>query len=132
MNELEELLISGKEMDQQLVASILKPFLRIDKDSAGIIPQEPWQKLTNEARVLLFLIARRAMKALELPIEDETAGPIDIEKEIGIKGGSLRPILKRLSGQRILSKSHGRYFVPNYSIQRIKEMSAEWLKEGES
>ena len=133
MDKLEELVVSGKEIDRQLAASILKPFLRIDGDTATIIPQERWQRLTNEAKVLLFLTARRAMKALELPIEDETTAPIEIEKETGIKGGSLRPILKRLSDQKVISKSpQGRYFIPNYSIQRIKEMSAEWLKEGKS
>lgn len=129
MDELEKLLVNGKEIDRQLVANILKPFLQIDRDTASIIPQEPWQKLTNEARILLFLIARRAMKALELSIEDEAAAPIEIEKETGIKGGTLRPTLKRLSDQKVISKSsHGRYFIPNYSIQRIKEMSIEWFK----
>lgn len=37
-NELESLLVSGKEIDKKLVAEILSRYLRIDKETCGIRP----------------------------------------------------------------------------------------------
>lgn len=133
MDPLEELIVSGKELNRELVAGVLKPFLRIDGATCTIIPDVRWQKLSNEAKVLLFLLARKAMVACDLPLDHEGATPAEIEKETDVKGGSIRPILKKLYEQKTLSKSSdGRYFVPNYSLERVKNLSERWLKEVES
>ena len=130
MDTLEELVVSGKELNRELVASVLKPFLRIDGATCTIIPDARWQTLSNEAKVLQFLLARKAMVALDLPLEHEGATPAEIEQETDVKGGSIRPALKKFFDQKTLTKSNdGRYFVPNYSIERLKSLSKRWLEE---
>lgn len=123
VNQMDELFVSGKEVDQELIAEILAPFLRIDRDSCSIVPNERWLEMNNELKIILFLLAKKAMKLRDLPIDNEGALPTEIEKETGVKGGSLRPKLKQLLEQRIISKADdGRYIVPNYSLTKIKTM----------
>ena len=129
-NQLEELFVSGKEVDQELVAKILSPFLKIDRDSCAIVPNAQWQEINNDLKIILFLLARKAMKLRGLNIDNEGALPSEIEKETGMKGGSVRPKLKELFEQRVISKTDdGRYIVPSYSLTRIKTMVETWMKE---
>ncbi len=129
-NQLDELFVSGKEIDQELVVKILSPFLKIDLNSCTIVPNEKWLELNNELKIILFLVARKAMKYRGLAIDSEGVLPSEVEKETGIKGGSLRPKLKQLLEQRIISKTDGgRYIVPNYSLTKIKTMINTWMKE---
>lgn len=130
-NQLDDLFVSGQEVDQELIAKILAPFLRIDKDSCTIVPTERWLKLHNELKIILFLVARKAMKLRGLPIDNEGASPAEIEKETGLKGGSIRPILRGLFEDKTINRTEdARYFVPNYSLTKIKTMIETWLKEG--
>jgi len=131
MNQLDTLFVSGKEIDEDLLIKILSPFLKIDQDSCSIIPSERWLKVNNELKIILFLIARKAMKVRGLPIDNEEATPSEIGKEIGLKGGSVRPKLKSLFEQKIINRTDdARYFVPNYSLTKIKTMVDTWVKEG--
>lgn len=131
-NQLDELFVSGKEVDQEVVANILSPFLKVDRDSCAIVPNEQWLELNNELKIVLFLVARKAMKFRGLAIDNEGALPSEIEKETGVKGGSVRPKLKELFEQRIINRTDdARYFVPNYSLVKIKTIMDTWLKENE-
>ena len=130
MSELESLFVSGKEIDEGLLMKVLSPFLKIDQDSCSIIPNERWLELNNELKIILFLVARKAMKLRDLPIDNEGATPFEIGEEIGLKGGSVRPKLKSLLDQKIINKTgDARYFVPNYSLTKIKTMVDTWTEE---
>ena len=129
-NQLETLVVRGRELNRGLVAKVLALFLKIDGDTCSIIPGERWEKLNNESKIIMFFLARKAMKALDLAIENEGATPTEIETELGIKGGSVRPVVRKLLDQRIVARtSEGRYFVPNYSIEKIRVLADMWMKE---
>ena len=127
---LEDLVVDGREMDRELVGTILGPYLRIDGATCEVIPLAPWDNAPNEVRVVLYLLARRAMRALELPLERDAATPIEIERATGIPGGSVRPALKRLLKARIVAKQAGLgYIVPNYAMSRVREYVRPWTPE---
>jgi len=129
-NQLDQLFVSGKEVDQELVAKILSPFLKIDRDSCTIVPNEQWQELNNDLKIILFLLARKVMKLRGLTIDNEGAVPSEIENGTGIKGGSVRPRLRSLLDEKVISRTKdGRYFVPNYSLMRIKARVNTQLEE---
>jgi len=129
-NQLDELFVSGNEVDQELIVKILSGFLKIDKDSCSIVPDKRWLEVNNELKIILFLVARKAMKVRGLSIDNEGALPSETEEQTGIKGGSVRPRLKNLFEQRIINKTgDSHYFVPNYSLVKVKAMIDTWLKE---
>jgi hypothetical protein len=129
MMALEELLVDARELDREMVGGVLHPYLRIDRSTCEILPLPAWDDAPNEVRVLLYLLARRAMRALdlELPGSRDAASPVEIERATGIPGGSVRPALKRLLKARIVAKQGGiGYIVPNYSMSRVREYVQPW------
>jgi hypothetical protein len=130
MGALEELLVDAREIDRELLAAFLKPYLRIDRETGAILPQPAWGEVPNEARVLLYLVARKAMRALELPIGDEAASPLEIERATGIPGGSVRPALKRLLKGRLVERDlGGGYIVPTYAMLRARTYVRQWAPD---
>jgi len=125
-DELEELVVSGKDMDRKLVAEILAPYVRLDRDGCNIRPLEGWSNLKVQARILLYLLSRKAMLALDfgLPIEGATAG--DVANDTGLKKGTVNPTLRWLLSDRLIAQAKdGRYFVPNHAIERVKATLSE-------
>ncbi len=130
MSALEELVVDAREIDRELVATFLKPYLRIDGPTGGIIPMPAWGEVPNEARVLLYLVARKAMRALDLPLAAEGASPQEIERTTGIPGGSVRPALKRLLKARLVERELGLgYIVPNYAMLRARAYVRQWAPD---
>ncbi len=119
MTDLEELLVSGQELDQRLVAGVLTQLLRIDKDTCAIRPQQAWARASNDARILAYLLARKAMIALGLPLEREAAAPSEVIAETGIPKGSVHPGLIRLHQNRpqlVDRDDSSRYLVPGWAV----------------
>lgn len=132
MNELEDLVVSGAEMDQSLVKGILEPYLRLDKETCSIRPTEKWNdKLGNEEKIILYLVARKAMRALDFPLEVEEAAASEVVKQTGIPEGSAYPRLRSLLKERLVDQigKRGGYIVPNHALPRIKSRLSQ--KEGE-
>ena len=125
--ELESLLVSGREIDKKLVREILSPFLRIDKETCDIRPLSSWNDLRAKTRILLYLIARKAMVALGLPLTEERASATEIMQKTGMRKGTVNPALRSLlEDDRLLEQSEDRkYHVPNYAIERVRAIIGE-------
>ena len=122
-DELEKLLISGKEIDKKMVGEILEPFLRIDKDTCDIRPLSSWSDLKANIKILLYLIARKAMVALGLPLSEERASATEIMQKTGMKKGTVNPALRNLFEDRVIEQSEDRkYYVPNHAVEKVKVM----------
>lgn len=124
MNELEDLVVSGAEMDRKLVKAILEPYLRLEKEACAIRPTEKWDKLSIDEKILVYLVARKAMRALDFPLEVEEAAASEVVKQTGIKAGSAYPALRSLLSERIIDQTRkgGGYFIPNYALGKVKSM----------
>lgn len=119
MTSLDELLVSGEELDKELVGGVLKPLLRIDRETCGIRPQATWRSATNQVRVLAFLLARKAMIALQLGLDREAASPAEIIRQTGLPSGSVYPTLKELYERRpqlVDKDDNSRYCVPGWAV----------------
>jgi len=120
-NPLEKLLVSHVELDRELVATILADLVRIDKDTGEIRFTMDGAKLSNKLRILTYLLARKAAKALNL-VPEEPISSSELTSQLGISGGSLRGQLSLLNGERLIDKREGKYFVPNYSVEQVKTL----------
>lgn len=118
---LDKLLVDSRELDAQLLADVLEPYVRIDKSSREIRGTHSWTKLTLQQRALAYLLARKAMVALDLlPPEEEGARPIHMETSIGAQGNVLRKALSLLYKQRLVDKRGRSYYIPNHSVEAVK------------
>ena len=125
-SELESLLVSGKELDRKLVADILSPYLRIDKDTCDIRPLIAWGEVKAYIKILLYLLARKAMIALGLDLPEESASATEIMRNTGLKKGTVNPALRALFEDRIVEQSkERRYYIPNHAIEKVKTIISE-------
>ena len=74
-NELEDLLVDGKEIDKKLVADLLSPYVKIDKNTYEIRPLGDWNDANANIKILIYLLARKAMIALGLNLDEEPCYP---------------------------------------------------------
>lgn len=119
--ELEALIVSGKELDQKLVAGLLRPYLRLDKDECSIRPIEGWNGLRASMKILIYLLARKAMVALKFEIQEESTSVTEVVRDTGVKEGTVKPALRKMLSDRLIAQSKDKkYFVPNYSIEKVK------------
>ena len=124
MNDVLEALVVGKtKLDRELVASILSPYVRLDKDTHNIHPLEAWLGLGSDLKILVYLLARKAMVLLRFGLEAEGATASEVARDTHLKLSTVNPILRKMRAEGILVQATDRrYFVPNESIERIEEI----------
>jgi hypothetical protein len=124
--DLESLLISGKEMDTKLVAQILSPYLRIDRETCDIRPLRAWTGLKAYVKILLYLLARKAMVALDLNLPEESASATEIMQNTGLKKGTVNPALRGFFKDRVIEQDEKRrYYIPNHALEEVKAIIVE-------
>jgi len=119
---LEALVVGEKKLDRKLVADILSPYVRLDKDADNIRPLEAWLGLGTDLKILVYLLARKAMVILGFGLEAEGAVASEIARDTQLKPDAVNPLLRKMHAEGILDRTKDRrYFVPNGSIERVGE-----------
>lgn len=121
-SELEELLVDGTQIDEGLLKGVLSPYIRIDKITCEIRPNKAWNELKPRPKILLYLLARKAMKAMNMDIDEEAASNTAVIDNTGVKKGTVHPALRQLLDEGILAQTKDKkYYIPNYSTEKVKE-----------
>lgn len=122
-DELEALVVSGKELDRKLLAGILLPYVRLDRDACDIDTLEAWLGLRANLKILVYLLARKAMVALEFDLGVEGATASEVARVMDISQDAVNPELRKMRNEGILEQAKDfRYFVPNHAVVRIRGM----------
>lgn len=124
-NELDDLFVDGKEIDKKLVGEILSPYIKIDKNTCEIRPLTPWNDAKAYIKILIYLLARKAMVAWELNIE-EAASNTEIISNTGLKKGTVHPAVRQLYDVKTLEQTkEKKYYVPNHAVEKVKSMISQ-------
>jgi DNA-binding transcriptional ArsR family regulator len=119
---LEELVIGEKKLDRKLVADILSPYVRLDRDTRNISPIEAWLGLGTDLKILVYLVARKAMMLLRFGLEAERATASEIASDTNLKLDAVNRLLRKMYAEGLLDRSKGRrYFVPDDVLDRVME-----------
>jgi hypothetical protein len=129
--KLQDLVVDGKEADQALVGTLLAPFVRLDRNDLSIRPQAAWASLGANDRILVYLLARKAMRALDFPLDREEAAPSEISAATGVKRGTVAPGVRRLLSENVLAQKGRAYFVPNHALQNIRQRLQTFIEGGQ-
>jgi predicted transcriptional regulator len=121
-DELEALVIGEKKLDRKLVADILSPYVRLDRETRNISPLEAWLGLGNELKILVYLVARKAMVLLRFGLEAERATASEIADDTNLKLEAVNRLLRNMYAEGLLERSKGRrYFVRDDALDRVRE-----------
>lgn len=124
-NPLDKLFADGGSLDLELLANLLVDYVRLYA-TGEIGFTEEGRSLTAKEKIAIFLLARKALKQKGI-ITDEAIKPGDIEEQTGIKGNTIRPLLKQLKDERIARNDDGgAYHIPDFAIHAVDAM----LKKG--
>jgi hypothetical protein len=126
-DELEELFIEEDEsVNRKTLRDILVRYIQLTKDG-GIFFLPTFSKLNVKQKILVYLLAKKAIN-IKLGKEELTS-PKEIQEATGHPKGTINPTLIELVKERLLKNVEGKYKVPNYSIETIKERFFGNLKE---
>ena len=120
---LEALVVSEKKkLNRKLVADILLPYVRLDKDASNIRSLEAWLGLGTDLKILVYLLARKAMVILGFGLGAEGAAVSEVARDTNLKLGAVSPVVRKMYAEGILDRARDRrYFVPNDAIERVGE-----------
>lgn len=123
-NPLEELYTDAGQIDAATLMSILKPFIRLHRDTGTVIYTPLGMSLSANKKIILLFLAKKALFLLGV-IPSETLAPKDVKSEFSkkhIPPGTIDAALKRLSEKGPLRGQDGKYFVPDFNLPQVQEM----------
>jgi hypothetical protein len=119
---LENLLVAQEDVNRELLAEVLSPYVKISKETGEVIQLPAFGQLTNAEKILVFLLARKAAKSLGIQLTREGVSPKEISGMTGVNYDSVKPTVSGLAKKHILQKEGEGYFVPNHAILHVKDI----------
>jgi hypothetical protein len=117
---LKDLIAEKGVLDEAAIERIVGSFVRYDVDDLAVTFTPAIGELSNRAKILVYLVALQGWKFVTDDTTPSSARPKDIEDATGIPGGSLRPTLRSLVENHLLSEKDGRYSVSSTSFHAIE------------
>jgi len=111
--------IDEEEITDELLKKLLISYVGLSKTEDKIIPRPEFGKLSQSDRVLLYLLARRAMVKLGIPGASFEADSSDVGESALVPRKSCGEILSRLKATGLIDKGPDGYFIPGHALLRV-------------
>ena len=111
-------------IDKAALVGALKPHIRLYADTKEISTTKNWEGLNLQQKILSYMLARLVFKLRGiLQEEEEGVSAVDIERDTGLKPGSIRPTLAKLADARLIraDKQTNKYTVPMFAVSKAIE-----------
>jgi DNA-binding transcriptional ArsR family regulator len=120
-NPLRRLLVKEENLNEKLLVETLKPYILIEENTGELVPMDNFTILPAEGKIIIAFLYLKAKKRLNFS-QSEKLKPKDIESLLGLKGNTIRPILKKLKEMQLVKADEEGYWLPNVSLPRAKEI----------
>jgi hypothetical protein len=119
---LKDLISDRTTLPEQVVEGIVKDYVSYHPKDKKIGLTASASRLSNKQKVLVYLVALQGWpfvvdKEVKVPTD---ARSVDIENELAMRGGTLRPLLSHLLDLHLVINRNQRYSVNSASINEIR------------
>jgi hypothetical protein len=118
---LRDLAVNTAELQEEWIEEIITPYVNYDVESKRIVLLPATTSLPARAKILVYLVALRGWPFVTEDEVPSSAKPAQIGEDLGIQGGSLRPVLKNLKDSRYVAVNTQGYSVSLPALPSIKE-----------
>jgi len=130
MEQVKEGLVDIQALSKELMKSVLGPYAQFDPERQEFVFTEEWNRLTNNLKILTYLIGRKGMVAAGHLSDEEAVAPKTITEQTYMPSGSVGFTLKTLSDSNLLDRTEsGKYYVPSAKLLVVKGMMEKARKE---
>jgi hypothetical protein len=116
---LKNLMVTKSEVIEKQIEAIVSEYVRYDPRSKEILLLPTSTSLLNRSRVLTYLVALQGWPFVTNEQVATTATPAQMSRILGIRGGTLRPILKELKDKQLVSVQGRSYSAPVVALPAI-------------
>ncbi|MDD4938517.1 MAG: hypothetical protein PHX34_05955 [Candidatus Shapirobacteria bacterium] len=124
---LKDLIITNQKISEDLVENILKGRVELIQEGNKIILTRDTINIANKTKILLFLAGAKAWELLEEINLSYT--PTEIGETLNILGNSLRPAMKMLSDNYLVSNNKGKYCITTKGIYELDSLLKDGIQE---
>jgi hypothetical protein len=125
---LAQLIVRPEQVEGEkraLLVKLVLPFAGIDPENNQIHFKATFDELNARQKVLVYLLARLALSALPNSKTLAAVSPKELEAQIKLPGGTIRPKLTQLAKEKIIIQSGGGYSASSSTLHRAqKELEA--------
>lgn len=124
MQEVEGGLVDINALSKELMKSVLGPYIQFDPSRQEFLFTEEWDKLSNNFKLLTYLVARKGVSAAGHLSDEEAAAPKTIEGQTHMPSGSITYTGMVLFDKlKVIDKTEeGKYFIPSAKLLVVKGM----------
>jgi hypothetical protein len=116
---LKDLVAKKSEIAESVIEGIVSKYVRYYTDTLEIGFTPDGAALSGEKKVLVYLVAILGWRYVTDELPATPTKPADLEKALGIPGGSLRPMLKSLKDSHLIAPSGEGYSVREGNLEAI-------------
>lgn len=116
---LKDLIANKSEVAESVIEAIVSKYVRYYTDTMEVGFTPDGAQLSGENKVLVYLVALLGWRYVTDKPPTVPTKPADLEKVLGIAGGSLRPFLKSLKDAHLIAPSADGYSVREGNLEAI-------------
>lgn len=117
---LEDLVVKDEKVTDEMLVAVLRPYVSFTEDGA-LLPSSVFGNLSSKLKITVVLLCAVGLHRLGKRKEKEIA-PKEIAEMSGIPAGTVRPVLKDLLKNRLITVSNGLYTLPPRSFQLVNDL----------
>ena len=123
---LKDLIVDSGAVTEEAIENIISDYVRYEVDPPAVVFTPEGNALDNMAKVIVYSAAIFGWKHVLKDPPVVGTKPADLEDALGIPGGTLRPVLKKLKDNHLIAVADG-----HYSIRASNLSAAAGVVSGE-